>query len=65
MDEMPTLWLDGYTDVLGRLSHKSFKNFPHTTTLWWEMGRESDSRKIYGGEVNLYVHNFLDCIELF
>ena len=26
MDGMTTLWLDGRTDVLGRLLHKAFKN---------------------------------------
>ena len=31
MDGMTTLWLDGHTDVLGRLLHKAFKNLLHTS----------------------------------
>ena len=64
MDGITTFWLDGYIDVLWRLLHKFFKTFPHTPALWWGMGRESDFGKIYGGEINLCVHNFQVFIEL-
>ena len=33
MDGMSALWLDGHTDVLERLLHKSFKNLPHTFAM--------------------------------
>ena len=46
MDGTQPLWLDGHTNVLGRLLHKSFKLLPHIPALWWGMGRESGSRKI-------------------
>ena len=64
MDGMSTFWLDGNRNVFGRLLHKSFRNLSHTPVLWWEIGRESDSRKIYGGKVNLYVPNFQNSIDL-
>ena len=58
MDEMPTLWLDGNIDVLRRLLHNPFKILPRTFAMWWGIRRESDSMKIYGGEVNLCVPIF-------
>ena len=64
MDGMSTFWLDGHRNVFGRLLHKSFRNLSHTPVLWWEIGRESDSRKIYGGKVNLYVPYFQNSIDL-
>lgn len=50
MDETPTFWLDGHTNVLERLLHKSFTNLPHIPALWWGMGREFSYGKIYGGK---------------
>ena len=58
MDEMPICWLDGRTDVLRRLFHKFFRTFPHTSVLWWGIGRAFGFGKIYGGEINLSFHNF-------
>ena len=58
MDETSTFWLNGHIDVLGRLLHNSFRNLPHTPTLWWGMVRESSFGKIYGRKVNLCVPNF-------
>ena len=53
MDGTLTLWLDGHTDVLGRLLLKSFRTFPLTSVLWQGIRRESNFGKIYGGEINL------------
>lgn len=64
MDGTLTIRLDGHIDILRRLLHKFFRTFPHTSTLWWGMGKESDFGKIYGGEINLCVHNFQVFIKL-
>ena len=64
IDGTPTWWLDGHTNVLGRLLHKSFRILPHILALWWGMERKSVSRKIYDGVVNFCV-NFQNSIELF
>ena len=58
MDGISTCWLDGHIDVPGRLLNKFFRIFPHTSVRWWGMGREPDSRKIYGEDINLCVHKF-------
>ena len=64
MDGTPTFQLGGHTNDPRRLLHKCFKTFPCIFALWWGMGRESIFGKIYGGEINLCVHNFWVFIEL-
>ncbi|RVX12962.1 Callose synthase 9 [Vitis vinifera] len=64
MDEVPTFWLDGHKDVLGRLLHKSFRIIPHAPALWWGARREYDFGKIIDGDINLCLHNFQVSIEL-
>ena len=62
MDGMPTWWLDGHTDVLGRLL---LKFFPLLFAWWWAMGREFVFGKIFGGVTKLCALNLLIFTELF
>ena len=61
----PTWWFDCLTDVHGKLSLKvSFVSLK-LPVLRWGMGRDSGSRKIYGGVINCFVYSIQIFIELF
>ena len=60
---MPTLQLDGYIVVLGRLLHKPFWIFPSILSLWQEMGKKFAFGKTCDGRTNLWDSNIQDYLE--
>ena len=64
MDGMPTFWLNGHTNVLGRLLHKYFRILPTYPLCGWEWGENPFLRRFMVGK-STFVFPIFRTIELF